>query len=89
MTKEQEEAIERINNDIAKPLWCGDITICNIDDLKTVLSMLEEKDNIITQLIDEIYNLATSINEEYAVDEFLLSKETIKEYFYKKVEDKR
>lgn len=59
MTKEQEEAIERINNDIAKPLYCGDITICNIDDLKTILSILEEKDkqiDLMAEFIEERLN---------------------------------
>lgn len=58
MTKEQ-EAIERINNDIAKPLYCGDITICNIDDLKTILSMLEEKEKEL-QMLKEFKEIANS-----------------------------
>lgn len=44
MTKEQEEAIYRLNADKNKPLACGDITIVNVEDIETVLSMLKEKD---------------------------------------------
>lgn len=58
MTKEQKEAIDRIKyNDIAKPLYCGDITICNIDDLETVLSMLEEQDKIINLMLEKFADI--------------------------------
>lgn len=40
----EEEAIERLKKDKNKPLACGDITIVNIDDLETVLNLLEKKD---------------------------------------------
>ena len=39
-----EEAIERLKKDKNKPLACGDITIVNIDDLETVLNLLENKE---------------------------------------------
>lgn len=71
MTKEQKEAIDRIKyNDIAKPLYCGDITICNIDDLKTILSMLEEQDKIIDLMLEEISEniLNTCPLEDYNYD---------------------
>lgn len=44
MTTEQREAIYRLNADKNKPLACGDITIVNVEDIETVLSMLKEKD---------------------------------------------
>ncbi len=47
MTKEQKEAIERLNKDKNKPLACGDITIVIIEDIETVLDMLKEKDKYI------------------------------------------
>lgn len=41
-SKEEIEAIGRIkNNDIAKPLYCGDLTICNIEDLQIVINLVE------------------------------------------------
>lgn len=54
MTKEQKEAIDRIKyNDIAKPLYCEDLTICNIDDLKTILSMIDEQNKIIDLMAEK------------------------------------
>lgn len=107
MTKEQKEAIDRIKyNDIAKPLYCGDITICNIDDLKTILSMLEEKDKEYEELtesseaLSKAVNLMKKVMNEMAKVICMLDTmnnyetwnndiEEVKEYFYKKVEDKR
>lgn len=82
MTKEQEEAIERIKyNDIAKPLYCGDITICNIDDLKTVLSMLEEKEKqidlmakymeMIQMTISHIHNIVVNTMQKLESIDFI------------------
>lgn len=48
MTKEQ-EAIERLNKDKNHPLACGDITIVNVEDIETVLSMLKQKDKEIEE----------------------------------------
>lgn len=93
MTKEQEEAIERINNDIATPLYCGDITICNIDDLKTILSMLEEKDKQIDLMaefiaqteIDEF--ICKNIENCIADDEYSNCYKCIEQYFENKVKE--
>lgn len=80
MTKEQKEAIDRIKyNDIAKPLYCGDITICNIDDLETILSMLEEKDKIIDLMAEDINGYQIECNR------YFKDKEEVKKYFRKKV----
>lgn len=94
MTKEQEEAIERINNDIAKPLYCGDITICNIDDLKTVLSMLEEKDKqidlmaVYIEQIDASGDLCKGCKEiDYNEDDDHC-KVCIKQYFENEAKEK-
>ena len=43
MTTEQREAIDRLNKDKNKPLACGDITIVNISDLDTALSLIKEQ----------------------------------------------
>lgn len=44
MTDEEKEAINIIKyNDIARPLACGDITICNISDLEIVLNLIQKQ----------------------------------------------
>lgn len=50
MTKEQEEAIVRLNKDKNNPLACGDIALVDISDLETVLNLLQEKDTRIEEL---------------------------------------
>ena len=57
MTNEQREAIDRLNKDKNKPLACGDIIICFIDDLDTVLSLIKEQ-------AKKIENLQKELNEE-------------------------
>ncbi len=50
-SKEEIEAIGRIkNNDIAKPLYCGDLTICNIEDLQIVINLVERQQKELEQL---------------------------------------
>lgn len=59
MNKELEEAVERLKKDKNKPLYCGDITIVNIDDLETVLNYIENsipKERIEKQL-QELKNM--------------------------------
>lgn len=53
----EEEAIERLKKDKNKPLACGDITIVNIDDLETVLNLLEKKDTLIHTMQSEFERL--------------------------------
>nr|DAF47337.1 MAG TPA: hypothetical protein [Siphoviridae sp. ctylc9] len=99
MTKEQKEAIDRIKyNDIAKPLYCGDITICNIDDLKTILSMLEEQDKIIDLMAETINNhdidedICKQMGKKANCNEFEDTekcKECIKQYFENKAKEIR
>lgn len=44
MSEEEKKAIDIIKyNDIARPLACGDITICNIEDLKIALNLIEKQ----------------------------------------------
>lgn len=86
MTKEQEEAIDRIKyNDIAKPLYCGDITICNIDDLKTVLSMLEEQEKTIDLMSEKLEGLLVLTAEDNYL--MLKNKEEVKQYFENKAKE--
>ena len=53
MTKEQ-EVIERLNKDKNHPLACGDITIVNVEDIETVLSMLKQNSAEIEQKNTEL-----------------------------------
>lgn len=49
-----------------------------------------EKQNKIINLIEEdLCGLATAINEEYSVEEYLLKKETIKKYYERKVANEK
>lgn len=43
MTNEQREAIDRLDKDKDYPLACGDITIVNVADIDTVLSLIKEQ----------------------------------------------
>lgn len=61
MTKEQEETIERLNNDKNKPLYCGDITIVNVEDIEILLNMLKEKDRLLARNVAK--NFTFSIKE--------------------------
>lgn len=72
MTTEQREAIDRLNKDKNKPLACGDITIVNISDLDTALSLIKEqrKENDLAkeqlkkqcEIADERNNLLVKVN---------------------------
>lgn len=72
MTTEQREAIDRLNKDKNKPLACGDITIVNISDLDTALSLIKEqrKENELAkeqlkkqcEIADERNNLLVKVN---------------------------
>lgn len=71
MTNEQREAIDRLNKDKNKPLACGDIIICFIDDLDTVLSLIKEQekrikdgDNITTEMNADIMKLIYMLKQK-------------------------
>lgn len=51
MSEEEKKAIDIIKyNDIARPLACGDITICNIEDLKIALNLIQKQQEEIERL---------------------------------------
>lgn len=52
MTKE--EAIDRINDDIEAQVYDLGVTVCDVDVLKIVLSIIEEQENRIQQQIELI-----------------------------------
>lgn len=64
-SKEEIEAIERIKyNDIAKPLYFGDLTICNIEDLEIVINLVERQQRELEQLEAEKTEVINYIKEE-------------------------
>ena len=81
MTSE-DKVIERLKKDINKPLACGDITIVNIDDLKTVLNLLEEKDKII-----DLMSLAISNYDAQLIINKYKNKEDVKIHFIENCEE--
>ena len=95
MTNEQREAVDRLNKDKNKPLACGDITTCFIDDLDTVLSLLEQKDkqiDLMAEMIDELSEYYTRYwgkNNEFCKEDCIKKdidcKDCIKQYFKNKV----
>ena len=68
MTNEQREAVDRLNKDKNKPLACGDITTCFIDDLDTVLSLLEQKDKQIDLMAEYIADISDCPAEIFNVN---------------------
>ena len=99
MTNEQREAVDRLNKDKNKPLACGDITTCFIDDLDTVLSLLEQKDKQIDLMAEYINYLSdelvreTGKNElkfcdmEICVENDIDCEDCIKQYFKNKAKE--
>lgn len=67
-SKEEIEAIERIKyNDIAKPLYCGDLTICNIEDLQIVINLAERQQKELEQLEAERKEVINYLKDEIAI----------------------
>lgn len=79
--KEIDNLTQQIPNITRNKTYSG-----SFEGLLLIEEELKKRDNIITQLINELYNLAILINEEYVIDEYLLNKETIKEHFLKRKE---
>lgn len=52
-----------------------------------LIQTIQKKDKVIDLMANEFAENMKAVNEEYAVDEEFLSKESIKDYFYKKVEE--
>ena len=55
------EVIERLKEDISKPLCYGDITMVNNEDLEIVLNMLKEKDREIMKRGEQIIELQNKV----------------------------
>lgn len=84
MTTEQREAIDRLNKDKNKPLACGDITIVNISDLDTALSLIKQKDRQIDLMANYIVDLI-----KYNNPEEIRETEEIKQYYERKVKNEK
>ena len=90
---ELEKAIENIKIDIATPLACGECTICNIEDLETLLNHLTKQKKMIelmarfidTELSSEHLSKVLKID----VKPLETYREDIKQYFEKKVEENK
>lgn len=96
MTKEQEEAIKRLKRELNNLEYTKDLDIASdnyfgqfegrINTIKTVLSMLEEKDEqieLMAKTIMEDENLLCEFNfEEWK------SNEEVKQYFENKVKER-
>lgn len=52
-----------------------------------LIQTIQKKDKVIDLMANEFAENMKAVNEEYAVDEEFLSKGSIKDYFYKKVEE--
>ena len=79
MSEEEKEIIERIKyNDIARPLYCGDITICNIEDLQTVLNLVQKQQTELEKLKNKnkelIRKLRNRVKEVKKLNKYSLYK---------------
>lgn len=89
MTKEQDKAIERCNKLIETEYsnWIG---ITNQKAIETVLNLLKEKDAEIEKkdkMIDLILDKFKEGTEYYYSEFDYMTKEDLKQYFERKVED--
>lgn len=57
------------------------------DNEVELIETIQKKDKVIDLMANEFAENMKAVNEEYAVDEEFLSKGSIKDYFYKKVEE--
>ena len=86
MTKEQKKAIEKIKRQITIGECENNIGIpVYISDLKTILSMLKEKDKIIDLMTNKLA-LYCEINCE---EDIKTNKEQIRQYFEDKAKEKQ
>lgn len=86
MTKEQKKAIEKIKRQITIGECEKNIGIpVYISDLKTILSMLKEKDKIIDLMTNKLA-LYCEINCE---EDIKTNKEQIRQYFEDKAKEKQ
>lgn len=82
ISEEEKKAIEIIKyNDIARPLACGDITICNIEDLKTVLNLIEKQNKEIECLKNlnkhQSKDITKAVDYTFELNKELEEKETL------------
>lgn len=64
MTEKEKEAIDIIKyNDIARPLACGDVTICNVEDLKVALNLIQRQQEENIKLKQENEKKGKAMNE--------------------------
>lgn len=67
MTDKEKEAIERLKLDITKPLYYREQTIVNVDDLETVLNLIQTQQEEIEHLKQE---KATAWEEWNNIDQY-------------------
>ena len=88
MTTEQREAIDRLNKDKNKPLACGDITIVNISDLDTALSLIKEQQEKMENKDKQIDLMAELVYKRFKAELLLEygfeNEEQLKQYFERK-----
>lgn len=92
MTKEQKEAIDRINDDIEAQVYDLGVTVCDVDVLKIVLSIIEEQEKLINKLAIFISN--EDIDEEVCKhikcvdnEEEKDCRECVKKFFESKIKE--
>lgn len=94
MTTEQREAIDRLQELVnlrkRKNNIKHDTCICSTEDLDTVLSLVKEQEKEIDLMAEKIV-MTKPINctktNEFSTRRVCMSKEEIKQYFERKVED--
>ncbi len=92
MTKE--EAIDRINDDIEAQVYDLGVTVCDVDVLKIVLSIIEEQEKLINKLAISISN--EDIDEEVCKhikcvdnEEEMNCAECVKNFFINKIKQEK
>ena len=88
MTEEQEKAIDRLKIHTEFAGISNGCCIANTKDVKTILSMLEEKNKIIDLMSEQLAGLAIFNIDK---DETLLlnDKEEVKQYFENEAKERR
>ena len=89
LSEEEKKAIDIIKyNDIGHPLACGDITICSIEDLQTILNLIEKQDKIINEMTEWIEDEQNNkVDGQYTSGSYMLTAEEIRQYFEEKVKE--
>ena len=87
LSEEEKKAIGRIKyNDIAKPLACGDLTICNIEDLEIILNLIKKQSKEIEHLKNlnehQSKDLTKAVNYTFELNKEIEIKDKIDRYGY-------